>query len=116
MKKWRFLPLSPEGAVVNKPKTEGTAIKESAGNSISLRAPVVSVQIPLPVLEALGRAQGDLLVLFVDTGREVLQAMMEQDRIALCGPRGKRLPGRAAAHAGSAPSEVTLGGQRIAMH
>ena len=41
--------------------------------------------------------------------------MMEQDRVALCGPKGKRLPERTAVRAGSVPSEVTLGGQRIAM-
>jgi putative transposase len=88
---------------------------DSARNSTALRAPVVSVQIPLPVLESLRAAQGDLFALFVDTGREVLQAMMEHDRIALCGPKGKRRPERVAVRAGSTPSEVTLGGQRVAM-
>ena len=90
-------------------------MKDSARNSTALRAPVVSVQIPLPVLESLQVAQGDLFALFVDTGREVLRAMMEQDRVALCGPKGKRLPDRVTVRAGSAPSEVTLGGQRITM-
>jgi len=85
----------------------------SARNSTALRAPVVSVQIPLPVLDSLQAAQGDLFALFVDTGREVLRAMMEQDRVALCGPKGKRVPERAAVRAGSTRSEVTLGGQRI---
>ena len=83
MKKWRFHPLSPEGTVVAKPKTKGTAVNDSARNSTALRAPVVSVQIPLPLLESLHAAQGDLFALFVDTGREVLRAMMEQDRVAL---------------------------------
>ena len=55
------------------------------------------------------------LALVVDTGLEVLRAMMEQDRVALCGPNEKRLPERAAARAGSTPSEVTLGGQRVAL-
>lgn len=90
-------------------------MKDSARNSSALRAPVVSVEIPLPVLESLHVAQHDLFALFVDTGRHVLQAMMEQDRVALCGPKGAHLPGRVAVRAGSAPSEVTLGGQRIAM-
>ena len=90
-------------------------MKDSARNSTALRAPVVSVQIPLPLLESLHAAQSDLFALFVGTGREVLRAMMEQDRVALCGPKGKRLPERTAVRAGSVPSEVTLGGQRIAM-
>lgn len=41
--------------------------------------------------------------------------MMEQDRVALCAPKGKRLPERAAVRAGSLPSEVPPGSQRIAM-
>lgn len=90
-------------------------MNDSARISTALRAPVVSVQIPLPVLESLRTAEGDLFALFVDTGRDVLRAMMEQDRVALCGPKGKRLSERAAVRAGSTPSEVTLGGQRIAM-
>jgi transposase-like protein len=69
----------------------------------------------LPVLESLHTAQGDLFALFVDTGRDVLRAMMEQDRVTLCGPKGKRLPDRAAVRACSTPSEVTLDGQRISM-
>ena len=101
--------------MVAKPKTKGTAVNDSARKPTALRAPVVSIQIPLPVVESLLAAREDLFSLFVDTGRDVLRAMMEQDRVALCGPRGKRLPERAAVRAGSAPSEVTLGGQRIAM-
>ena len=83
-------------------------MKDSARKSTAVRAPVVSVQIPLPVLESLQAAQGDLFALFVDTGREVLRAMMEQDRVALCGPKGKRLPERAAVRAGSTRSEVNF--------
>ena len=90
-------------------------MKESARNSIALRAPVVSVQIPLPMLASLQSAREDLFALFVDAGREVLKAMMEQDRVTLCGPKGKRLPERAAVRAGSTASEVTLGGQRVAV-
>ena len=41
--------------------------------------------------------------------------MMEQDRTELCGPRWKRDPDRRAGRAGTAPSEVTLGGRRIQM-
>lgn len=90
-------------------------MKDSARKSIGLRASVVSVQIPLPMLASLEAAREDLFALFVDTGREVLKAMMEQDRVALCGPKGKRLPERVAVRGGSTTSEVTLGGQRIAM-
>jgi putative transposase len=90
-------------------------VKDFARNSIAVRGPVVSVQIPLPMLASLQSAREDLFALFVDTGRQVLGAMMEQDRVALCGPKGKRLPERSAVRAGSTASEVTLGGQRVSV-
>ena len=48
--------------------------------------------------------------LFVHAGQQVLDAMMEQDRTELCGPRGKHDPERRAGRAGTTASEVTLGG------
>ena len=90
-------------------------MKNSVRNPISVRAPSVSVEIPVPVLAALQAAGADLFALFVDTGRAVLSAMMEQDRAALCGPKGKRLLTRLAVRSGSTASEVVLGGQRIGM-
>ena len=38
---------------------------------------------------------------------------MEQDREALCGPKGRHDPDRQAVRAGSTDSEITLGGHRI---
>lgn len=90
-------------------------MKNSVRNALALRGPRASVQIPLPLLSSLRAARADLFSLFVDTGRQVLWAMMEEDRVALCGPKGKRLPERVAWRSGSTASEVTLGGQRIAM-
>jgi transposase-like protein len=45
----------------------------------------------------------------------VLDVMMEQDREALCGPKWRRDPARQAGRGGSTPSEVTLGGRRLAV-
>jgi transposase-like protein len=53
--------------------------------------------------------------LCVEAGRQVLEAMMEHDRTALCGPRDRHDTARTAQRAGSAPSAVTLGGRRIEM-
>jgi transposase-like protein len=75
----------------------------------------VAVQLPLPMLAALTNARGALLDLFVTVGQQVLQALMEQDREALCGPKGKHDPKRKATRSGSTGSEVTLGGRRIAI-
>ena len=72
-----------------------------------------SVQISLPLLEAFGRIENSFFDLCLDAGQQVLAAMMEQDREALCGPRGKRDPERSAGRGGTTQSEVTLGGRRI---
>ena len=72
-----------------------------------------SVEIPLPLLATLQDAEHAFLGLCVDTGKQVLAAMMEQDRIGVCGRAGRHDPGREAGRAGSAPSSVVLGGRRI---
>jgi transposase-like protein len=73
----------------------------------------VAVQLPLPVLGALTDAKGALFDLFVGVGQQVLETLMEHDREALCGPRGKHDLERRAGRSGSTRSEVTLGGRRI---
>ena len=71
------------------------------------------MRVSVPMLGALVRARGTLQELCVETGRQVLAAMMEADREALCGPKGRHDPGRRAYRAGSVPSRVTLGGRQI---
>ena len=46
-------------------------------------------------------------------GTQVLQQMMEIDRIALCGPAGQHDPERQAGRAGSTTSPIVLGGCRL---
>jgi transposase-like protein len=72
-----------------------------------------TVQIPLPLLDALVNIERSFFDLCLESGQQVLAAMMEQDREALCGPRWKRDPERRAGRAGTTRSEVTLGGRRI---
>jgi putative transposase len=76
-------------------------------------APTALVEVPLPLLGALTSSRNAFFDLCVDAGRQVLGAMMEQDREWLCGPLWKRDPERVAGRAGSTPSSVTLGGRRI---
>ena len=73
------------------------------------------VEIPLPVLGALGNIEQTFFGLCIDAGQQVLASMMEQDREDLCGPRWQRDPDREAGRAGTTKSEVTLGGRRIAI-
>jgi len=72
-----------------------------------------TVEIPLPLLGAFANIENSFVDLCIGTGRQVLGAMMEQDREELCGPRWKRDPDRTAGRAGTTKSEVTLGGRRI---
>ena len=71
------------------------------------------VEVPLPLLRALTSTRNAFFELCVDAGRQVLDALMEQDREWLCGPLWKRDPDRVAGRAGTTPSAVTLGGRRV---
>jgi transposase-like protein len=73
----------------------------------------VAVQVPLPVLGALANAENAFFDLCVDVGQQVFSVLMEQDREALCGPKGKHDLERRASRSGSTSSDITLGGRRI---
>lgn len=60
-------------------------------------------------------ARAALMELAVATGLQVLQRMLEEDRAAICGARYQHQPGRVASRAGSTPSEVILGGRKVAV-
>jgi len=53
---------------------------------------MATVQIPLPVAAVLQDAKQGLFELMVSTGMQVFEAMLEQDREALCG-RNRSFPG-----------------------
>jgi transposase-like protein len=75
----------------------------------------VSVQVPLPLVDVLADMKTSFFGLCLTAGQQVFHAMMEQDREHLCGPKNRPNPERRALRGGSAPSEVVLGGRRIAM-
>ena len=78
-----------------------------------VESPKALVEVPLPLLGALTGTRNAFFELCVDAGRQVLDAMMEQDREWLCGPLWKRDPERVAGRAGTTQSAVTLGGRRV---
>ena len=51
----------------------------------------------------------------MNAGKQVLAAMMEADRVALCGAKNVPDAGRKAVRGGTTRSSVVLGGQRIAV-
>jgi transposase-like protein len=73
------------------------------------------VQVPLPLLAVLADAKTAFFGLCLTAGQQVLQALMEQDREQLCGPKNVPDPDRQAYRGGSAPSEVVFGGRRIVL-
>ena len=82
----------------------------------ALRAlPAAQVQISLPVQGVLRDVRHAFLGLCIDAGQKVLAALMEADRIALCGAKGVPDAQRRAVRGGSTAAQVVLGGQRIAV-
>ena len=75
----------------------------------------VHVQLSLPVAGVLRDVQSAFFGLCVNAGKAVLGAMMEAERTALCGPKGRPDASRAAYRGGHTCSQVVLGGRRIAM-
>jgi putative transposase len=69
----------------------------------------------LPLVDLLVDTRTELLELAVRSGMKVLEAMMEEDRTAVCGARYAHEPDRAASRAGSVASEVVLGGRKVAL-
>jgi transposase-like protein len=73
----------------------------------------VSVQVPLRLGQTLADVREGFFALCIDTGRQVLHALMEEDRRQLCGPKWLPNLQRVAQRGGSIGSEITLGGRRI---
>jgi len=71
--------------------------------------------------EMIGIAMGDiadavregLLALAVGAGLQVMDALMAESVTAICGPKGRHDPDRAAVRHGSDDGSVTLGGRRV---
>ena len=69
----------------------------------------------LPLVELLVDTKAELFELMVRSGLRVLDAMLEEDRTVLCGRRYAHEPTCAASRAGTVPSEVVLGGRKVAI-
>jgi putative transposase len=63
--------------------------------------------------ELAGELREGLLALAVGTGLQVMAALMEADITAVCGPKGRHDPDRAAVRHGHGAGSVSLGGRRV---
>jgi len=85
------------------------------------RCEVVQPRVPagqgvyLDLRDILASSRGCLLNLSVRTGLKVLGAMLEEDRVWLCGPKGHPDPDRTATRYGTDDEQVVLGGRRVAI-
>jgi len=80
-------------------------------------AAAMGLAVPESVTVAMAALAGDvqegLLAMAVGTGLQVMAAMMNADVAAVCGPKGKHDPARAAVRHGTEAGSVTLGGRRV---
>jgi len=69
----------------------------------------------LPLVDLLVDTRAELMELAVASGLKVLTTMLEDDRTAICGVRYQHQAQRQASRAGTVPSEVVLGGRKVAI-
>ena len=76
---------------------------------------VDSPQRHLPLVDLLVDTRAELFELAIASGLRVLTTMLEEDRTAICGARYAHQSSRVASRAGTVPSEVVLGGRKVAI-
>jgi transposase-like protein len=69
----------------------------------------------LPLVDLLVDTRTELFELALRSGLRVFTTMLEEDRTAICGPRYSHQADRQAGRAGTVPSEVVLGGRKVAI-
>ena len=67
----------------------------------------------LPLVDLLIDTRAELTELVVRSGLKVLEAMLEEDRTGICGPRYQHQADREAGRAGTTSSSVVLGGRKV---
>jgi putative transposase len=70
-------------------------------------------QVTIALGKLAGAAREGLLALAVNTGIQVLHALLAADVDQLVGPKGRHNPDRTAVRHGTQPGQVTLGGRRV---
>lgn len=69
----------------------------------------------LPMVEVLVEADQALHDLVVDTGMQVVAALLEEDRVAICGPRSQPQADRRAYRYGFDRGQLVLGGRKVSV-
>jgi putative transposase len=82
-------------------------------NQCDTNALAVPEQVRVAMNEIAENMREGLLALAVGAGLQVMSQLMEADVAAVCGPRGKHDPERAATRHGTERGSVALGGRRV---
>ena len=69
----------------------------------------------LPLVDLLVDTRAELMELAIASGLKVLETRLEEDRTVICGQRYEHQVARQASRAGTVPSEVVLGGRKVAL-
>ena len=72
-------------------------------------------EVQLALDDLAGSVREGLLALSVGVGLKVLEELLEEELVALVGPKGKHNPERAASRHGSRQGQVVLGGRKVAV-
>ena len=88
-------------------------VKKYQMNEFDTSALAVPEQVSVAMDEIAADMREGLLALAVGAGLQVMAQLMEADVIAVCGPRGKHDPDRAATRHGTGRGSLTLGGRRV---
>lgn len=85
----------------------------AAATDALLAEPALPESVTVAMADLAETLREGLLAVAVGAGLQVMQALMEEDVTALCGPKGRHDPARAAVRHGSEAGSVVLGGRRV---
>src|SRR3954468_12926919 len=96
---------------MSKGRKSGTSASDAPPQEPDLDSRGRRVQVALD--EIVASAQEGLIAVAVGAGLQVMQALMEDDVTAVCGPKGRHDPDRIGTRHGHEPGSVALGGRRL---
>lgn len=89
--------------------------RESRSKQIRKQVRLVEEQVRLPLVDVLVDIRADMMDVITAAGMRVIETMLEEDRVRVCGPKHARVPGRGVVRGGTVDGELVLGGRRVAV-
>jgi len=89
--------------------------RESRSKTTRRQVRLVEEQHRLPLVDVLVDIRADMMDVVTAAGIRVVEAMLEEDRVRVCGPKHARAPGRDVVRGGTVDGELVLGGRRVAV-